>query len=83
VPERDIAGGADCATDVRRAQRASLAKALTDGVADAHSTAKVLRHLVLVVAYPATIDGEAPCLAPSRLNPVVVHSPVEVVFRIR
>lgn len=83
VPERDIAGGADCATDVRRAQRASLAKALTDAVADARSTAKVLRHLVLVVAYPATIDGDAPCLAPSRLNPVVVHSPVEVVFRIR
>jgi hypothetical protein len=83
VPVRDIAGGADCATDVRRARRASLSKALNDAVADAHGSGTVLRHLVLVVSYPATIDGDVPCLAPSRLNPVVAHSPVELVFRIR
>jgi len=56
---------------------------LSDAVADARSTAKVLRHLVLVVSYPATVDGDAPCVAPSRLDPVVVHAPVELVFRIR
>ena len=83
VPVRDVAGGADCATDVRRAEHASLAKALSDAVADAHRTGTTLRHLVLVISYPATIDGDAPCLAPSRLNPVVVHAPVQVVFRIR
>jgi hypothetical protein len=71
VPARHIEGGADCATDVRRAQRASLTKALSDAVADAHGTGTLLRHLVLVVSYPATIDG------------VVAHSPVELVFRIR
>ncbi len=71
VPVRHIEGGADCATDVRRAQRASLTKALSDAVADAHGTGTLLRHLVLVVSYPATIDG------------VVAHSPVELVFRIR
>jgi hypothetical protein len=83
VPVRDVAGGVDCATDVRRAQRASLEKGLSNAVADAHGAGTVLRHLVLVVSFPATIDGDAPCLAPSRLNPVVVHSPVELVFRIR
>ncbi len=81
VPVRDVAGGADCATDVRRAVRESLAKALSDAVADARRTGTTLRHLVLVVSYPATIDGDAPCLAPSRLNPVIVHAPVQVVFR--
>ena len=56
VPVR-AAGGVDCATLVIRAQRASLAKALTDAVAEARQTQTILRHVVLVVAYPRNGGG--------------------------
>jgi len=82
VPVR-ASGGVDCATLVIRAQRASLAKAVIEAVAKTRQTRTVLRHIVLVTAYPATVEGDVPCTLPTAQMPVVVHAPVDVTFRTR
>jgi hypothetical protein len=80
-----------CESLVREAQRRSLERDLGEAVSLAGEAGKVLRHLVLVAAYPPYVDPRNPCahgpgsatqtFATLDVDARTIHAPVELTFR--